>query len=131
MKTENEISKFVVEASIRIHKALGPGLLENAYKQCLLHELREMGLQCKAEQALPVTYKTQKIELGYRLDILVEHKVVIEIKSVDAINDIHVAQVLTYLKFGDFKLGLLLNFNEVKMVNGIRRVINRLDPEFQ
>jgi GxxExxY protein len=131
MKTENEISRFIVEAAIRIHKTLGPGLLENAYKQCLLFELREMGLHCKAEHRLPVHYKTQKIELGYRLDILVEDKVVIEIKSVDAINDIHIAQVLTYLKFGDYKLGLLLNFNETQMKKGIRRVINRLDPEYQ
>jgi GxxExxY protein len=122
--TENEISKKIIGAAIEVHKQLGPGLLESSYEVCLVHELEEQGLQVQTQVALPVVYKEVKLNAGYRIDILVENKVIIEIKSVDALADIHTAQLLTYLKLKELKLGLLINFNSVKVVDGIKRIIN-------
>ena len=124
--TENEISFKILEAAFKVHTALGPGLLESSYQAVLVHELKKMGLHVEKEKPLPLVYEEVHLEIGYRIDILVENKVVIEVKSVDALNDIHLAQVLTYLKLSDCKLGLLLNFNVKSMKQGIRRVANKL-----
>ena len=122
--SENEISSKIIGAAIAIHKELGPGLLESTYEICLAYELKELGLVVKQQQALPVVYKNVKLNAGYRIDLLIEHKVIVEIKSVEALADIHTAQLLTYLKLRDVKLGLLINFNEVLLKNGIRRILN-------
>jgi len=124
--TENELSEKIIGCAITVHKALGPGLLESAYLECLFHELKTHGLNVEKQKALPLMYKEIKLDLGYRLDLIVENKVIIELKSVEAINDIHVAQVLTYLKLSDCKLGLLINFNVLRLVEGIRRLANKL-----
>ncbi len=122
--TDNEISKKIIGAAIEVHKQLGPSLLESSYEVCLAHELREQGLRIQKQVGLPVVYKEVKLNAGYRIDILVENKVIIEIKSVDTLADIHTAQLLTYLKLKELKLGLLINFNSVKVVDGIKRIIN-------
>ena len=121
---ENKISSKIIGASITIHKELGPGLLESSYETCLAYELKEMGLHVKQQQALPVVYKNVKLNAGYRIDLLIENKVIVEVKSVEALVDIHTAQLLTYLKLKDIKLGLLINFNEVLLKNGIKRILN-------
>lgn len=120
----NEITGHVVDAAIRVHTALGPGLLESAYQGCLYYELAKRQLRVLKEVGLPVTYDGTKMDLGYRLDLLVEGMVVVEIKSVDAIHPIHTAQVLSYLKLSDKPVGLLLNFNVVRMKDGIYRYVN-------
>jgi GxxExxY protein len=122
--SENEISKKIIGLAIEVHKALGPGLLESAYKECLAYKLEESQLFIQKEKPMPLVFEGVHLECGYRIDILVENKVVIEVKSVDALNDIHLAQTLTYLKLGNFKLGLLINFNVVLLKHGIKRVIN-------
>ncbi len=124
--TENEISKKIIGCAIEVHKALGPGLLENAYESCLFYELKNAGLKVEKQKPLPLIYKDVKLEAGYRLDLIVENKVIIEIKSVDALNDIHTAQVLTYLKLSGCKLGLLMNFNVLRLVAGLKRLVNNL-----
>jgi GxxExxY protein len=123
MKYENILSKLVIEKSIEVHKALGPGLLESAYEECLAFELSNSGLLFERQKSLPVVYKSLKLEHGYRADIIVENKVVLEIKSIEAIADIHIAQALTYLRFSNLHLALILNFNVKLMKEGIRRVI--------
>jgi GxxExxY protein len=115
--SENEISSKIIGAAIAIHKELGPGLLESTYETCLAYELREIGFNVKQQQALPVVYKNVKLNAGYRIDLLIENKVIVEIKSVEALADIHTAQLLTYLKLKNLKLGLLINFNEVLLKN--------------
>lgn len=122
--TENEIATKIIGAAIEVHKQLGPGLLESTYESCLVYELRQMGLEVQQQLALPVIYKEVKLDAGYRIDVLVENKVIIEIKSVEALADIHTAQLLTYLKLKDMKLGLIINFNEVLLKNGIKRILN-------
>ena len=122
--TENEIAKIVFNAALKVHKALGPGLLESAYEECLFYELRETGLKVEKQKPLPLIYEDVKMKIGYRVDIMVENKFIIEIKSVDALNDIHLAQTLTYLKLSNCKLGMLINFNVTLLKNGIKRVIN-------
>lgn len=121
---ENSLSKIIIGAAIEVHNKLGPGLLENTYKECLFHVLQKDGFKVEKEKPIPVYFDNVKINLGYRVDLLVEDKVVIELKSVEYLNDIHFSQILTYLRLGNFKLGLLINFNETKLKNGIRRVIN-------
>ena len=121
--TANELSREVISAAIAVHKELGPGLLESAYHNCLAHELGVRGLNVKSEVPMPIVYKEMKLEHGYRLDLLIEDKLVVEIKAVEAFTDVHLAQTLTYLKLAKCKLGLLLNFNVVLMKHGIRRVI--------
>ena len=123
---ENDISSKVIGAAIEVHKQLGPGLLESTYEACLSYELTEQGLDVKRQLALPIVYKNVKLNAGYRIDLLIENKVIIEIKSVEALADIHKAQLLTYLKLKNLKLGLLINFNEVLLKNGIRRLVNNL-----
>lgn len=122
--TEYQLTQTIIGCAINIHKKLGLGLLESAYQECLAYELEEAGLNIKKEVPMPIVYKEVKLNHGYRIDILVENKIVIEIKSVESLNDIHLAQTLTYLRLGKFKLGLLLNFNTPVLKKGIRRVIN-------
>lgn len=114
----------MIGAAISLHKCLGPGLLESAYKECLYYELVKAGLYVEKEKPLPLIYQEIKLECGYRLDLLVENKLIIEIKSVEALNDIHLAQLLTYLKISNRKLGLLINFKVLKLKEEVRRVIN-------
>ena len=120
----NEISKLIIGFAIEVHKKLGPGLLESAYQECLYYELKKAGLKIEKEKPMPIIYKEVKLDHGYRIDLLVEDNVVIELKSVEALTDVHFAQVLTYLKLGEFKLGLLINFNVKLLKNGIKRIIN-------
>ena len=122
--SENEISSKIIGAAIEVHKQLGPGLLESTYETCLAYELKQMGLDVKQQQALPLVYKEVKLDAGYRIDLLVENKVIVEIKSVEALADIHTAQLLTYLKLKDLKLGLLINFNSVRVIDGLKRILN-------
>jgi GxxExxY protein len=124
--TENEISNKIIGIAIDVHRSLGPGLLESAYKECLYYRLRKEGLVVEKEKPMPLIYEEVKLECGYRIDILVESKVVIEVKSVEALNEVHLAQTLTYMKLGGYKLGLLVNFNVSLLKDGIRRVANRI-----
>ena len=107
----NEITERIIGSAIEVHKELGPGLLESAYEECLAYELRELGFKVERQKAVPVVYKNIKLDCGYRIDILVEDRVVIELKSVDSLNPIHEAQILTYMKFANKNIGLLINFN--------------------
>ena len=120
----NEISGLVIDAGIKVHSALGPGLLEQAYQACLRHELLKFGLATLSEISLPVFYDNVRIDLGYRIDLLVEDSVIVELKTVAQFAPIHKAQLLTYLKLSRKQLGLLLNFNTVHFKDGIMRVIN-------
>ena len=122
--SENEISSKIIGAAIEVHKQLGPGLLESTYETCLTYELKQMGLDVKQQQALPVVYKEVKLDAGYRIDLFVENKVIVKIISLDALADIHTAQLLTYLKLKDLKLGLLINFNSVRVIDGLKRILN-------
>jgi GxxExxY protein len=122
----NQITQNIIKESIEIHKALGPGLLESAYKECLYYKLLKSGLRVEKEKPMPLVFEDVKLECGYRIDLVVEGLVVIEIKSVEALNDVHIAQTLTYMKLGNFKLGLLINFNVYKLVDGIKRLVNNL-----
>jgi GxxExxY protein len=124
MIIEEEISKIVFEAALKVHKALGPGLLESAYEECLYYELKKSNLKIEKQKALPLIYEEVKMDVGYRIDVLIEDKFIVEIKSVEALNDVHLAQLLTYLKLANCKLGLLINFNVKLLKNGVRRVIN-------
>ena len=121
---ENELSNRVIGIAIEVHKALGPGLLESAYKECLFYKLFQSGYYVEKEKAMPLIFEEVRLDCGYRIDILIDNKLVIEIKSVEATTDVHMAQTLTYLKLGNYKLGLLINFNVVKLKDGIKRVIN-------
>lgn len=120
----NEISKTIIGFAIEVHKKLGPGLLESAYRECLFYELKNVGLKVEKEKPMPIVYKEVKLDHGYRIDLLVEENIVIELKSVESLTDVHFAQVLTYLKLGNYKLGLLINFNVKLLKNGIKRIIN-------
>lgn len=124
--TENELSRIVFDAALKVHQNLGPGLLESAYEECLFYELKKKGVKVEKQKALPLIYEQVKLDVGYRLDIIVEDKLIIEIKAVEVLNDVHLAQLLTYLKLSDCKLGLLINFNVTLIKNGIRRVVNKL-----
>jgi len=124
--TENEISNIVIGVAIEIHKKLGPGLLENVYKECLFYKIKQRGFLVEKEKALPLVFEEVKLDCGYRVDLLVENKFLIEIKSVESLTSNHLAQTLTYLKLGNYKLGLLINFSEILLKNGIRRVANNL-----
>jgi len=124
--TENEIARIVVDAMIEVHRELGPGLLESSYEHCLVFELAGRGLQVEQQVALPLVYKGVRLDAGYRIDIWIERKVIIEAKSVDELHPIHIAQMLTYLKLTGCRLGLLVNFNEKLVRDGIRRVVHGL-----
>jgi GxxExxY protein len=127
--SENEIGRVVVDAAIAVHRALGPGLLESVYEAVLADELVERGLTVARQVIIPIFYKEKQIDEGYRADILVEDRVVLELKSIEAIRDVHKKQLLTYLKLSGKKLGVLLNFGEVLMKKGIVRVVNGLPEE--
>jgi GxxExxY protein len=120
----NELSGKIIGLAIEVHNALGPGLLESSYKECLNYKIGKSGLYVEKEKPIPLVFEGIKLECGYRIDLLVENKLVLEIKSVEGLNDIHLAQTLTYLKLGNYKLGLLTNFNVVRLKDGIKRVIN-------
>lgn len=124
--TENELATKVIGICIEVHNALGPGLLESAYQECLYYKLSTSGLFVEREKRMPLVFEEVKLECGYRIDLLVEGILVIELKSVESLNDVHLAQTLTYLKLGNYKLGLLINFNVALLKNGIRRVVNGL-----
>jgi GxxExxY protein len=124
--TENEISEKIIGSAIEVHRSLGPGLLESAYLECLYYELQKAGLYVEKQKSLPLIYKEVKLDAGYRLDLIVEGKVIIEIKSIESLNDIHIAQVLTYLKISGCRLGLLMNFNVLRLIDGLKRLVNKL-----
>ncbi len=123
----NKISEAIIGAAIEVHRALGPGLLESTYESCLLHELAKSGLKVEQQKPIPIRYKEVTLDCGYRLDLLVEDCVVVELKAIDALAPIHEAQLLTYLRFADLKLGLLINFNVRLLRQGIKRLVNGLD----
>lgn len=124
MIRENELSSQIIGMAIDVHKLLGPGLLESAYQECLYSDLLKGGLFVEKQKPMPIVYKDVRLEHGYRIDLLVENKVVIEIKTVEAFTDVHTAQVLTYLRLGNYRLGLLMNFNVSVLKSGIKRIIN-------
>lgn len=124
--TENELSHKVIGLAMDVHSALGPGLLESAYKACLYYKIVQSGIWVEAEKPMPLIFEDVKMDCGYRVDLLVENKLIIELKSVESLNDIHLAQTLTYLKLGNVKLGLLINFNVLRLKDGIKRVVNGL-----
>ena len=122
----NKTTEAIIGAAIEVHRHLGPGLLESAYEECLCEELSLRGLPYKRQVALPITYKGKKLEVGYRIDILVNNEVVVELKTVDAILPIHEAQALTYMRLGGWKVGLILNFYVPLMKNGVKRLVHQL-----
>ncbi len=122
--TENELTSIIIGAAIDVHTELGPGLLESVYETCLFHELSKVGLNVKRQVELPIVYKGMKLESGFRLDLFINDWIIVEIKAVKELSDVHLAQTLTYLKLSNRKLGLLINFNEARVKHGIRRVIN-------
>jgi len=124
--TENELSSIVIKEAIDIQKVLGPGLLEKVYVECLYYRLTKGGLRVIKEQPIPVLFEEIRMECGYRADLIVEEKLIIEAKCIEAFADIHIARTLTYLRFANCKLGLLINFNVVLLKNGIRRVVHNL-----
>lgn len=124
--SENNLSNQVIGLAMKVHTNLGAGLLESAYKECLFYELRKAGSFVEKEKPMPLIYEEVKLDCGYRLNLFVEKKLIIEVKSVDVINNVHLAQVLTKLKLSSCRLGLLMNFNVAQLKNGIRRVVNNL-----
>ncbi|MFH1049831.1 MAG: GxxExxY protein [bacterium] len=119
----NKITEKIIGCAIEVHRHLGPGLLESAYEECLYFELLNAGLSVERQKPVPVVYKEKKLECGYRIDLLVENLVVVELKTVDEFNPVHEAQILTYMKFANKKIGLLINFNVTVLKNGIRRFV--------
>lgn len=124
--SENEIGEMLLGCAIRVHSALGPGLLESAYEACLLYELEKAGLKATRQVPVPLMYNEVELDVGYRIDLLVEETVIVEVKAVEQLLPIHTAQILSYLRLSDRKLGYLLNFNTVQMRKGIKRVVNNL-----
>ena len=124
--SENEISYRVIGCAIKIHQRLGPGLLESAYEACLYYELLQVGLFAERQKPIPLIYEQVKLDCGYRADLVVEKKMVVEVKAVEALNEIHLMQTLTHIKLLDYRLGLLINFNVPLLPDGIRRVANNL-----
>ncbi len=122
---DNEITEKIIGCAIKVHKNLGPGLLKSAYQECLFYEQKQAGLKVEKEKPLPLIYKEVKPECGYRMDLLVKNRIIVEINSVESLNDIHLAQVLTYLKLNNSKIGLLINFNVLQLIKGLKRVINK------
>ncbi len=118
-----DITKVIIGCAIDVHKELGPGLLESAYEECLYYELQKAGLKVEKQKAIPVVYKEIKLDCGYRADLIIEDKIIIELKTVDEFNPVHEAQILTYMKFAEKKLGLLINFNVLRLKEGIKRFI--------
>jgi GxxExxY protein len=120
----NRITEKIIKCAIKVHTALGPGLLESAYKECLFYELKKYGLEVEKEKPVPLVYEEVKMDCGYRVDLFVENNIVVEIKSVEVLHDIHLAQTLTYLKLTGKRIGLLMNFNTLRIKDGIKRVVN-------
>ncbi|MCT4604111.1 MAG: GxxExxY protein [Marinifilum sp.] len=121
---EDQITEKIIQCAIKVHSRLGPGLLESAYQECLFYELRKAGLKVEKEKALPLVYDEVKLDCGYRIDLFIESQIVVELKSVDAFHDIHLAQTLTYLKLAKKRVGLMINFNVEQLRYGIKRVVN-------
>jgi GxxExxY protein len=121
---KDQLTEIIIGVAIKVHTNLGPGLLESAYKECLFYELQKEGLKVEKEKPMPLVYDDVKLEIGYRIDLFVENKIVIEVKTVEALNDVHLAQILTYLKLSGSKIGLLINFNVTKLKDGLKRVVN-------
>ena len=128
-KSLNEVSSEIIGSAIEVHRTLGPGLLESAYEECLCHELRLRGVSFERQVPLPVQYKGVSLECGYRIDLVVEQRVVVELKSVEEVSNIHRAQLLTYLKLHESWLGLLLNFNVPAMKDGVIRLVQGTSPQ--
>ncbi len=124
MNPEKDLTEKIIGRAIKVHSRLGPGLLESVYKECLFFELISSGLLVEKEKALPLVYEKVKLECGYRIDLFVENKIVVEVKSVDTLADIHLAQALTYLRLSNNRFGLLINFNVLRLKDGVRRVVN-------
>ncbi|GAB4151071.1 MAG: GxxExxY protein [Ignavibacteriales bacterium] len=124
---ENEIAKLILDCAFKIHKEVGPGLLESVYEELLSYELKNIGLSIHRQVGIPLVYESIKMEVGFRADIIVENKVIIELKSIEAVLDVHKKQLLTYLKLSGLKLGLLINFNVNLLKEGITRIVNKLD----
>ncbi|MEO8066801.1 MAG: GxxExxY protein [Flavobacteriales bacterium] len=124
--THNELSAAIIGAAIEVHRELGPGLLESIYEYCLAKELRALGIPFLQQQSVPVHYKGELLDMGFRLDLWVDRRIIVEIKAVDELHDVHFAQLLSYLKLTDTRLGLLVNFNETILAKGVRRVVNGL-----
>ena len=122
--TVNDLTGSIIESAMKVHSALGPGLLESAYKECLYYELIKKGYKVEKEKPLPLIYEEVKLDCGYRLDLLVENEVIVELKAVSELHDIHLAQILSYLKLSDKKVGLLINFHVKRLKDGIKRVVN-------
>ena len=127
MLTDYQLTQKVIGCAMKVHSALGPGLLESAYRECLFFELCEAEFFVEREKPMPLVYRDVKLECGYRVDLMVERRLILEIKSVEAINDVHLAQVLTYLKLANLQLALLMNFNVLHLRNGIKRIVNHYD----
>lgn len=125
--TDYQLTQLVIGRAMKVHTALGPGLLESAYKECLYFELGQAGFFVEKEKAMPLVYSKVKLDCGYRVDLLVERRLIIEIKAVEAINEVILAQVLTYLKLADLRLALIINFHALHLRDGIKRVVNRYD----
>jgi GxxExxY protein len=119
-----ELTEKIINCAMDVHKSLGPGLFENTYKECLFYKMKKSGLYVEKEKPMPLIFEEVNLDCGYRIDLLVENCIVIELKSVKAIEDIHLAQILTYLRLGKFKVGLILNFNVIYLKDGIKRVVN-------
>jgi len=119
-----DLTRTIIGCAIEVHKFLGPGLLESAYEECLTYELIRAGLNIERQKTVPVIYKEIKLECGYRMDILIENTVVVELKTVEALNDVHEAQILTYMKFSQKQVGLLINFNVTLLKNGLKRYVH-------
>jgi GxxExxY protein len=117
----NQITEKIIGCAINVHKCLGPGLLESAYEECMVFELKNAGLRIERQKPIPVVYKEIKLDCGYRIDLLVENNVLIELKTVEALNPVHEAQILTYMKFAEKRTGLLINFNVTLLKNGLKR----------
>ena len=124
--TENELARIIVNVAFNIHSKLGPGLLESVYEEIMYHELTKLGLFVEKQKNMPVVWDTLKLDIGFRADLIVERKVIIELKSVEKVIAVHPKQLLTYLKITNYKLGLLINFNEAFKKNGITRIVNNL-----
>ena len=124
MKEINELTGLIIGKAIEVHRQLGPGLLESSYRDYLLYELNSIGINAEKEFMVPLIYKEIKLDHGYRIDILVDKRIVVELKTVDAFNDVHIAQLLTYMKLGHYEYGLLINFNVTSLRPGLKRFIN-------
>jgi len=129
-KELNKITESIIGAAIDVHRELGPGLLESSYEVCLAHELAKKGLHFERQKELPITYQEVRIDCGYRIDLLVESEVIVELKAIDKLQPIHQAQLLTYLKLSGCKVGLLINFNVRILKDGIKRLVNGIDLDF-